>query len=193
MFTGIIKSIGVVDSINSNKIRIKSDFDSGLVMGESISCSGVCLTVSEFSGNFFSVDVSPETLARTNISCFKIGDRINLEKSLKVGDELGGHLVFGHIDGVSKLVSIDNLDDTKIISLDVPLEVSKFLISKCSITLDGVSLTVNEVKRKIISISIIPYTWENTSFANLRIGNYLNTEVDMLARYTFKALENLKK
>ena len=81
MFTGIIKSTGVVDSINSNKIRIKSDFDSELIMGESISCSGVCLTVSEFSGNFFSVDVSPETLARTNISSFKIGDRINLEKS----------------------------------------------------------------------------------------------------------------
>ena len=117
MFTGIIKSIGVVDSINSNKIRIKSDFDGELIMGESISCSGVCLTVSEFSGNFFSVDVSPETLARTNLSYFRIGDRINLERSLRVGDELGGHLVFGHVDGVSKLVNIETPRSLILISL----------------------------------------------------------------------------
>ena len=121
-----------------------------------------------------------------------MGDAINLEKSIKVGDDISGHMVFGHIDGVSKVIKIDSKTDSNILTIKIKKNISKFLISKCSITLDGVSLTVNNVKDDLITINIIPYTWNNTSLKKVKVGDRLNTEIDMLARYVFKAIENLK-
>ncbi len=119
----------------------------------------------------------------------RVGNKINLEKSLKMGDEISGHLVFGHVDGLSKIKKIINIKNSRIIELIVPKEIMKFLSPKCSISLDGISLTVNKVKKKIIDVSIIPHTWENTSLKFLEEGSLLNTEIDMLARYVFKALK----
>ena len=159
-----------------------------MTLGESISCSGVCLTVSSFEENVFFCNLSSETISKTNFNTKKEGDKLNLEKSLKIGDDLGGHLVFGHVDGISKVKKINNLGDSHEVVFETSKHISKFLIEKCSICLNGVSLTVNYVKKNNFKISIIPYTWKNTTFRNLKVGSVLNTEVDMLARYVFKAL-----
>ncbi|MBS91977.1 MAG: riboflavin synthase [Rickettsiales bacterium] len=190
MFSGIIKEIGEIESFSKNKslLGIRSGL-SNLVLGESISCSGVCLTVSEIKNNIFFCNLSKETLKKTNFSMIRVGNKINLEKSLKMGDEISGHLVFGHVDGLSKIKKIINIKNSRIIELIVPKEIMKFLSPKCSISLDGISLTVNKVKKKIIDVSIIPHTWENTSLKFLEEGSLLNTEIDMLARYVFKALK----
>tara|TARA_B100000579_G_C22754372_1_gene815644 strand:+ start:357 stop:932 length:576 start_codon:yes stop_codon:yes gene_type:complete len=190
MFSGIIKEIGEIEyfSKNKNLLGIRSNLKN-LVLGESISCSGVCLTVSEIKKKTFFCNLSKETIQKTNLAVMKVGNKINLEKSLKLGDEINGHLVFGHIDGLSKIKKIIDIKNSKIIEFDVPKEIMKFLSPKCSISLDGISLTVNKVKKKVIDVSIIPHTWENTSLKFLKKGSLLNTEVDMLARYVFKALK----
>ena len=189
MFSGIIKEIGEIESFSNNKnlLGIKSNLNS-LILGESISCSGVCLTVSKIKKNIFFCDLSKETLQKTNLAMMQLGNKINLEKSLKMGDELSGHLVFGHVDGLSKIKKIIDMKSSWIIEFYVPDQIIKFLSPKCSICLDGISLTVNKVKKNTIDVSIIPHTWENTSFKFLKEGSLLNTEVDMLARYVFKAL-----
>ena len=195
MFTGIIKNIGIIQELDLEKnffIKIKSNFKNKIEIGESICCSGVCLTVRKVVKSSFWVDISKETMNKTNIKNYKVGLKLNLEKSLRVGDELGGHLVFGHVDGISKIKSILTLKDSHVLTLEVEDSILKYLISKCSITLDGISLTVNEVKKKEIKLSIIPFTWDNTTLQNISVGSEINTEIDMLARYTFKALERLK-
>ena len=115
-----------------------------------------------------------------------------MEKSLKVGDEINGHFVFGHVDGLSKIESIKHLDDSKVLEFNAEKQIIKYLSPKCSIALDGISLTVNNITKSKFSVSIIPYTWENTSLKNIEEGDFLNTEVDMLARYVFKALQKMK-
>lgn len=195
MFTGIIKNTGTIEELDLHKnffIKIRSNFKKKIKIGESICCSGVCLTVRKVFKSTFWVDISKETIKKTNIKNFRVGVQLNLEKSLKVGEELGGHLVFGHVDGISKIKSIYPSKDSHIITLSVRDSILKYLISKCSITLDGISLTVNEVKKKEIKLSIIPFTWNNTTLQNISVGSEINTEIDMLARYTFKALERLK-
>ena len=161
-------------------------------MGDSISCSGICLTVFDIDENSFWVNASVETLNKTNLKFLKIGDLINLEKSMKVGDEIGGHLVYGHVDGLSEVKKIIKSKDSHVVDFEIESALFKFLASKCSITLDGISLTVNSVSKNIFSINIIPYTWDNTSLKNVKVGTRLNTEIDMLARYVYKAVENLK-
>ena len=195
MFTGIIKNTGTIEELDLHKnffIKIRSNFKNKIKIGESICCSGVCLTVRKVLKSTFWVDISKETIKKTNIKNYRVGFQLNLEKSLKVGEELGGHLVFGHVDGISKIKSISPSKDSHIITLSVRDSILKYLISKCSITLDGISLTVNEVKKKEIKLSIIPFTWNNTTLQNISVGSEINTEIDMLARYTFKALERLK-
>ena len=190
MFSGIIREIGEIKYFSKKKdtLGIRSNL-SNLILGESISCSGVCLTVSKINNDIFFCNLSKETLEKTNFGMIKEGDKINLEKSLKMGDEISGHLVFGHVDGLSKIKKITDIKNSKIIEFNVPNEIIKFLSPKCSICLDGISLTVNKVKKRMIDVSIIPHTWENTSLKFLNEGSLVNTEVDMLARYVFKALK----
>lgn len=189
MFSGIIKKIGKIELFDKRKnlLGIKSDFKS-IILGESISCSGVCLTVSKIKKNIFFCNLSKETLDRTNFSVLDVGDIINLERSLKLGEDISGHLVFGHVDGLSKVDEITNLKDSTIIEFKASKEIMKFLTPKCSISLNGISLTVNKVKKSRFNVSIIPHTWENTSLKSIAVGDLLNTEIDMLARYVFKAL-----
>tara|TARA_X000000950_G_C13833270_1_gene627086 strand:- start:771 stop:1358 length:588 start_codon:yes stop_codon:yes gene_type:complete len=195
MFTGIIKDVGIIKSIDlrkSNNIKIKTSLKK-ICLGDSISCSGICLTVYKKDTNSFWVNVSSETVKKTNIKGFSYGQKINLEQSLRMGDELGGHLVFGHVDYVSKVKNIKKIKDSHEILFSVEKKISKFLVSKGSISIDGVSLTINKVTETDFSVNIIPYTWENTSFKNIKIGDLVNTEVDMLARYALKAMEVWKK
>ena len=160
-----------------------------LNLGDSVSCSGVCLTIMKIRNRTVDFNISSETKNKTNLVNLKIGDVINMEKSLKVGDEINGHFVFGHVDGLSKIESIKHLDDSKVLEFNAEKQIIKYLSPKCSIALDGISLTVNNITKSKFSVSIIPYTWENTSLKNIEEGDFLNTEVDMLARYVFKALQ----
>ena len=190
MFTGIIKKVGVIHSWNlkSRILGIKSGFDD-LTLGESISCSGVCLTVSSFEENVFFCNLSSETISKTNFNTKKEGDKLNLEKSLKIGDDLGAHLVFGHVDGLSTLNDIKIDKDSWILNFSVSSDLSKYLTNKCSITIDGISLTVNNVDGANFDISVVPFTWENTNLKFCSIGDKFNLEIDMIARYVFKALK----
>ena len=190
MFSGIIEDIGQVKYISKNRevLAIETSF-SDIKMGESISCSGVCLTVSKIQEKVFFSDLSPETLKKTTLSRLKVGAYINLEKSLKMGQEISGHMVFGHVDGFSKVNSIKKLEDSWIFEFKASEKIMKFLSNKCSISIDGISLTVNEVSNNSFQVAIIPHTWENTSLKFKKVGDFMNTEIDMLARYVFKALK----
>ncbi|MBF92114.1 MAG: riboflavin synthase [Rickettsiales bacterium] len=189
MFSGIVTNLGKITFFDKSKkvIGINSNLKN-VKLGDSISCNGICLTISKKENKTLFFNLSKETISKTNLSKSRINDIINLEKSLKSGDEISGHLVFGHVDGISKVIKINNLKDSREIVFKTSSKISKFLIEKCSICLNGVSLTVNYVEKNNFKISIIPYTWNNTTFKNLKIGSILNTEVDMLARYVFKAL-----
>lgn len=193
MFTGIITDRGEIISIDTKgdwKIRIKTGFDMHTVpIGASIACSGVCLTVVEKDENSFLVQVSQETLDKTAIHQWEPGTRINLEQSLKMGDELGGHLVFGHVDGLAEVISITPVKDSHEIVLALPENLKHLAAPKGSIALDGTSLTVNDVKDNLIYINIIPHTWHVTSFSQIKTGQTLHVEADMLARYVARILE----
>ncbi len=190
MFTGIIKKIGLIESLDlkSRVIAIRSDFND-IVLGESISCLGICLTVSKLKQKVFFCDLSFETVSKTNIKTKKKGDKINLERSLKIGEDLSGHLVFGHVDGVCSLKKMKKDKDSWILNFSISSSLIKYLIEKCSISIDGVSLTVNNVYDDSFDVSIIPFTWRNTSLKFSNIGDNFNIEIDMLARYVFKALK----
>ncbi len=190
MFTGIIKKVGVIQSWNpkSRVLGIKSGFEN-LILGESISCSGVCLTVTSYKRDVFFCNLSSETISKTNFKTKKEGDKLNLEKSLKIGDDLSGHLVFGHVDGLSTLNDIKIDKDSWILNFSVSSDLSKYLTNKCSITIDGISLTVNNVDGENFDISIVPFTWENTNLKFSSVGDKFNLEIDMIARYVFKALK----
>ena len=190
MFSGIIINVGEVVAYNKSEsvLSIKSSIKK-INLGDSISCSGVCLTIARIKNNIIDFNISSETKNKTNLMYLNVGDLINLEKSLKVGDEINGHFVFGHVDGLSKILSIKHLEDSKVIEFIAEENIIKYLSPKCSVALDGISLTVNNVSEAKFNVSIIPYTWENTSLKKMKEGDFLNTEVDMLARYVFKALK----
>lgn len=193
MFTGIITDMGEVTSIDKSgdwKIRIKTKFDMAPVpIGASIACSGVCLTVVEKDQDSFLVQVSDETLSKTAIEQWQIGSKINLEQSLKIGDELGGHLVFGHVDGLGEVVSITPINDSHEVIVALPDNLKHLAAAKGSIALDGTSLTVNAVNDNKIHLNIIPHTWDVTSFGQLKVGQKIHVEADMLARYVARILE----
>jgi len=189
MFSGIISNIGKITLFD--KIKYQIGIESNLKnfqIGESISCGGICLTVAEKNKNQFFCNLSSETIKKTNLSFKQVGDLINLERSLKVGSEISGHFVFGHVDGITTVKKITNIQDSIVISFMTNNYISKFLIDKCSISIDGVSLTVNDVQNNEFSVSIIPHTWENTTLKILKEKDKVNTEIDMLARYVFKAI-----
>ena len=190
MFSGIIMNVGEIVAYNKSEsiLSIKSSIKK-INLGDSISCSGVCLTIAKIKNNIIDFNISSETKNKTNLMYLNVGDSINLEKSLKVGDEINGHFVFGHVDGLSKILSIKHLEDSKVLEFIADENIIKYLSPKCSVALDGISLTVNNVSEAKFNVSIIPYTWENTSLKKMKEGDFLNTEVDMLARYVFKALK----
>jgi len=197
MFTGITTDIGTVRSAEQRgdlRLTIACAYDmAGVDLGASIACSGVCLTVVDKGNDWFAVDVSGETLARTARDLWVEGARLNLERSLRVGDELGGHIVSGHVDGVAEVVSIDLQGGSIRLGLRVPAALEQFLAPKGSITLDGVSLTINEVGESVegailCSVNIIPHTAARTTFGGIEAGRQLNVEIDVIARYLERIL-----
>jgi riboflavin synthase len=187
MFTGIITDVGEVrriDASGETRMEIGCGYDlSGVEIGASICHSGVCLTVVEKGGDWFAVEVSGETLSKTTLGAWVPGTRINLERALKVGDELGGHIVSGHVDGVGALVAMAEAGGSVRMDFEAPADLAKFIAAKGSIAIDGVSLTVNEVAGRRFSVNIIPHTQSVTTLGGLALGDAVNLEIDMLARY----------
>lgn len=195
MFTGIIRALGRLDTVTETDgqdmvITISTELPvKDWKIGDSIACSGVCLTVIEKEGNAFKVQVSRETQERTTIPEWKQGQTINLEESLRMGDDLGGHLVTGHVDGVGKVDSIVPDGSSHRVIFSVPQNLAPFVAQKGSVAIDGVSLTVNAVDGNRFSVNIIPHTWEVTTFGRLKPGSPVNVEVDLFARYIARQLE----
>ena len=197
MFTGIVTDVGTVSSAEQRgelKLRIQTGFDLDTVdLGASIACSGVCLTVVDKGEDWFAVDVSAETVSRTAGDQWREGAKLNLERSLRLGDELGGHIVTGHVDAVAEVVGVCPEGDSTRIGVSVPRTLGPMIAPKGSISLDGVSLTVNDVRdaedgTTHFSINIIPHTAQNTTLGEIRPGRQLNVEVDVLARYIDRML-----
>ena len=194
MFTGITTDIGrvlVIDTLDVGyRLKISTTYDTNdISIGSSISFSGACLTVIELGEEWLAADVSGETLDCTCLNAWKIGTHINLERSLRLADELGGHIVLGHVDGVGKIETIDLEGNNHRISISAPEQLSKYIATKGSITIDGVSLTVNEVVDNLFGVNIIPHTWDNTSFSYYKIGQTVNLEIDVVARYVARLME----
>jgi len=194
MFTGIVTDVGRVTRIDQlevgRRLTIETAFEtSGIALGASIACNGACLTAVELTPNHFAVDVSGETLDKTTIGTWAVGTRINLERALKAADELGGHLVLGHVDCVGEVVRVEAEGENHRVGIEVPDDLKHYVASKGSITVDGVSLTVNEVDDRVFGVNIIPHTWDHTSFADLEAGARVNLEVDVIARYVARLLE----
>lgn len=193
MFTGIITDLGHVRAVarrGAGRIEITTAYDTGTIaIGSSIACSGVCLTVVAKGDDWFAVDASAETLARTAVGDWEEGSPVNLERALRVGDELGGHITTGHIDGVGTVVEArpDGLSTRLVIEL--PGEIQYFVAAKGSICADGVSLTVNEVDGRRAAVNIIPHTRDNTTFGAAGVGDRINIEIDILARYLARLAE----
>ena len=199
MFTGIVTDIGEVTAAEPRaeglvRLRIASAYDPATIaIGASIACSGVCLTViargRDGNRNWFAVDAAAETLRLTTVGRWHAGTRINLERSLKVGDELGGHIVAGHADGLAVLSAREDLTEMARLTFRVPAALAKFIAQKGSVALDGVSLTVNEVAGDSFSVLIIPHTLEVTTIGALAVADEVNLEVDLMARYAARLLE----
>ena len=199
MFTGIVTDMGEVRSVkpradNLHRITIFCRYPRAEIMqGASIACSGVCLTVVE-SGEeddrtWFAVDAAAETLAVTNVGRWRHGARVNLERALKLGDELGGHMVAGHVDGLASVIAREDMTDMARFVLRAPHELARFIAPKGSVALDGVSLTVNTVEGDTFSVLIIPHTLSVTTFGSLREGDDVNLEIDTMARYAARLME----
>jgi riboflavin synthase len=197
MFTGIVTDVGTVRSVDHGgdlRLQIETGYDMGTVdLGASIACSGVCLTVVDKGPDWFAVDISAETVSRTAADQWQEGARLNLERSLRLGDELGGHIVTGHVDAVAEIVGVCPEGDSTRVGISVPRTLGPMIAAKGSIALDGVSLTVNEVRdlddaTTHFAVNIIPHTARNTTFGELKAGRQLNVEVDVLARYIDRML-----
>jgi riboflavin synthase len=193
MFTGIITDIGRVRSVEQRgdtRFVIDTSFAmDDVAIGASIACGGACLTVVEKTADSFAVDVSAETLSKTTLGAWRAGTPINLERSLTLGSEIGGHLVTGHVDGLATLVSVERDGDSHRLVVDAPEGIEGFVARKGSVALDGVSLTVNAVEGRRFELNLIPHTWDHTTFRDRRAGDKLNMEVDLLARYVARLAE----
>jgi riboflavin synthase len=197
MFTGIVTDVGTVRSAEQRgdlRLQISTGYDLDTVdLGASIACSGVCLTVVDKGEDWFAVDVSSETVSRTAADHWRVGARLNLERSLRLGDELGGHIVTGHVDAVAQVVGVCPEGDSTRIGISVPRSLGPMIAEKGSITVDGVSLTVNQVRESedgstLFAINIIPHTASQTTLGDAGAGQQLNVEVDVLARYLDRML-----
>ena len=200
MFTGIVTDIGEIDNLKPvaqgqlHRLRIGCGYDqAGIADGASIACNGVCLTVVasgvENGRTWFDVDTAAETLALTTAKHWAKGTRLNLERALKIGDELGGHIVAGHVDGIATIVNREDLPEMARFELNTTRELARFIAPKGSITLDGVSLTVNTVSDTAFSVLIIPHTLNVTTLSSWRAGSEVNIEVDLMARYAARLTE----
>lgn len=188
MFTGIVTDIGRVREVRETdrdrRYEIETAWDtSDIDLGASISHAGCCLTVAEKGAGWFAVEVSNETLSRTTLGAWKAGDGVNLERAAKLGDEMGGHVVSGHVDGLGRIVSITPEGGSHRVEVEAPAPLHRYIAAKGSITVDGVSLTVNRVEGRVFSLNIIPHTWNVTTLGRLKAGDPVNLEIDMLARY----------
>jgi riboflavin synthase len=200
MFTGIVTNVGVVRSVkprasNLHRITIFCRYPRAeLIEGASIACSGVCLTVvdagEEDGRSWFAVDAAAETLALTSVGRWRHGARVNLERPLKLGDELGGHLVAGHVDGLATVIAREDMTDMARFSLRAPPALARFIAPKGSVALDGVSLTVNAVEGDTFSVLIIPHTLQVTTFGALAKDDDVNLEIDTMARYAARLIES---
>ena len=197
MFTGLIQDVGKVVSLRLNEKSAILAVETGLPvrsmeLGASIAVNGACLTVTKKGKNRFTVDVSPETLNRTSLAILGIGSLVNLEQPLRLQDGLGGHLVTGHIDGVAVVESIKSQGEFTFFTFRIPAQLASFLVSKGSIAVDGVSLTINKCGRKGFSVAIIPFTLEHTNLRALRVGDKVNIETDLIGKYVQKLVKARK-
>ncbi len=193
MFTGIVTDIGTIQALQQEgdlRARIATGYNTSTIdLGASIASDGVCLTVIELGSDWYDVQISAETVAKTNISEWSEGYRVNLERALRVGDELGGHIVSGHVDGVAKVVSIQDEGDSTRVQLRAPSDLAKFIAPKGSVALNGTSLTVNEVQGDVFGINFIPHTKTVTTWGDVSVGDRVNLEIDTLARYVARLAE----
>jgi riboflavin synthase len=193
VFTGIITDVGRIVAAEQRgdlRLRIACGYDMATVdLGASIACSGVCLTVVDKGPDWFDVDLSAETVRRSAPGTWEEGRRLNLERALKLGDELGGHIVTGHVDGVGTVVQAEPVGDSTLLRIEVPEEIARYVAAKGSIAVDGVSLTVNAVDGAVFDLNVIPHTAVQTTFAELAEGREVNLEIDILARYIGRMLE----
>jgi riboflavin synthase len=196
MFTGIITDVGEVlevERAGDLRARIATSYDvSGIDIGASIACDGVCLTVVELGEAprpWFAVDISAETVSKTNVGAWTAGTRVNLERALKVGDELGGHIVSGHVDGVADVIAVMAEGDSTRVRFRAPDALAKFIAPKGSVALDGTSLTVNEVEGAEFGVNLIPHTKDATTWGGIALGDRVNLEVDTMARYVARLRE----
>jgi riboflavin synthase len=199
LFTGIVTDIGEVLAVTPRaeglrRLTIGCSYDrASIALGASMACAGVCLTVVETGERngraWFAVDAAAETLAVTTAGTWRGGARINLERALKIGDELGGHLVSGHVDGLARVLAREDLPDMARFTLDVPAALTRFVAPKGSVALDGISLTVNQIEGNTFGVLIIPHTLDVTTLGDNREGDRLNLEVDLMARYAARLLE----
>lgn len=197
MFTGIVTDIGTIRSLERRgdlRVRLGTSYEAGGIdLGASIACDGCCLTVvdrgTDADGNWFDVDVSAESLDVTALGGWDVGSRVNLERALRVGDELGGHIVSGHVDGVARIVSITPEGDSQRFTFEAPGPLARFIASKGSVALNGTSLTVNAVEGATFGINMIPHTQEVTTWGGAAVGDGVNLEIDTLARYVARLAE----
>lgn len=195
MFTGLISDIGILEKVDFPLIRVRCNYAlETIAIGASIACDGCCLTVialeqGEGGATIFDADVSNETLECTTLSTWQAGHKINLERSLTLGAELGGHIVTGHVDGVAQIINITDDDSSKRFTFSCPDALAPFIAAKGSVALNGTSFTVNTVNNNRFEINIIPHTQEVTTWGGQTIGNAVNIEIDMLARYVARARE----
>ena len=196
MFTGIVTDVGRVRAVKQTdrdrRYEIETAYDlTGVDIGTSISHAGCCLTVVEKGDRWFAVEVSGETLDKTTLGQWQAGDPVNLERAARLGDELGGHIVSGHVDGVGQVVSVTPEGGSRRIRIRVPAPLHRFIAPKGSIAVEGVSLTVNEVEGQEFGVNIIPHTWDVTTLGRLEAGSRVNLEIDILARYMARWQETI--
>lgn len=194
MFTGIITDVGRITAVDElevgRRLTLATAFDTETIaIGASIACSGPCLTVVEKGPGSFAVDVSGETMDRTTVGEWTVGTRVNLERALRAADELGGHIVLGHVDGIGTVERIAPDGDNRRVSIRVPDGLARYIASKGSVTVDGISLTVNEVEGTLFGVNIIPHTWDHTALADRTEGSRVNLEIDVIARYVARLLQ----
>ena len=201
MFTGIIIDVGTIKSVKKGKKEIEmaiyTEKISSLKEGMSISCAGICLTVVNYenyeNGYLFNVYISNETLSKTTLANYEVGDQINLEKSLALGDEMDGHIVQGHVDGVAEIIKIEQDGESSRFTFKVKLALIKYIAPKGSVAMDGTSLTVNNVDGDKFDVNLIPYTLDHTTWKNNRKGDRVNIEVDILSRYVLNDMSERKE
>lgn len=195
MFTGIIQEMGKIKNIKKSSGKTNFTIESkkviqNLEIGSSIACNGTCLTVVNLNKNYFEVEAIPETLKLTNLGNLKVGNFINLESSLRLKDELSGHIVLGHIDSMGRICKIKSEGDSILITIEFPKNIGKYITYKGSIAIDGISLTIANVTAKNFTVALIPHTLEVTTLKEIKIGDKVNLEIDVVARYLERLIDN---